>query len=343
MKPIIVCLLLLGVALAGGCAHSDEPAAGKKTLYTCPMHPEYVSDQPGDCPICGMRLVPKEQVGPKPPAPAAQAPRAADPHAGHSAAAPPSSETSGTRDASVPRVLDLGANRASLAGIRTVVAERGRLAQPIRAVGTVAVDETRVRQVTTKVAGFVERLHVNATGQMVTAGEPLFELYLPELLASQEEYLRARRSAQEFEQSALPEVRRGGEELAAAARRRLELFDVPAEFIERLERDGPRPAHRHLQGAVRGLRDGQERGGGAAHRAGDGPPHGDGPFAGLGDRPGLRSRSGRSRGRGDRRASRCRSIRASASPGESGSSTRRWTRRAGRCASAWNSPILAVN
>ncbi len=238
MKPIIVCLLLLGVALAGGCAHSEEPAAGKKTLYTCPMHPEYVSDQPGDCPICGMRLVPKEQVGPKPPAPAAQAPRAADPHAGHSAAAPPSSETSGTRDASVPRVLDLGANRASLAGIRTVVAERGRLAQPIRAVGTVAVDETRVRQVTTKVAGFVERLHVNATGQMVTAGEPLFELYSPELLASQEEYLRARRSAQEFEQSALPEVRRGGEELAAAARRRLELFDVPAEFIERLERGG---------------------------------------------------------------------------------------------------------
>ena len=234
MKWIIVCLLLAGVALSGACAHSDEAADAKKTLYTCPMHPEYVADRPGDCPICGMRLVPKEDVAPKAEAPAPDAPAAADPHAGHSGgASTPSRSTAG-----VPAVLDLGANRAALAGVRTVAAERGRLAQPVRAVGTVAVDETRVRQVTTKVAGFVERLHVNATGQMVRAGEPLFELYSPELLASQEEYLRARRSAEEFGRSSLPEVKRGGEELAAAARRRLELFDVPPEFIERLEREG---------------------------------------------------------------------------------------------------------
>jgi RND family efflux transporter MFP subunit len=236
MKPTIVCLLVLGIALAGACSHSERTVSGTKTLYTCPMHPEYVVDQPGDCPICGMRLVPKEEVTPKPPASGAQG--AADPHVGHAAGGTPPAGAPGTRDTSVPGVLDLGAERASLAGIRTVAAERGRLAQPVRAVGTVAVDETRVRQVTTKVAGFVERLHVNTTGQMVTAGEPLFELYSPELLASQEEYLRARRSAREFEQSSLPEVRRGGEELAAAARQRLELFDVPEEFIGRLEREG---------------------------------------------------------------------------------------------------------
>jgi RND family efflux transporter MFP subunit len=66
----------------------------------------------------------------------------------------------------------------------------------------------------------------------------LFELYSPELLASQDEFIRARRSATEFAKSALPEVQRGGEDLAAAARRRLELFDVPPEFLRRLEETG---------------------------------------------------------------------------------------------------------
>jgi RND family efflux transporter MFP subunit len=140
--------------------------------------------------------------------------------------------------ATVPGTLNLGADRARLAGIRTVAASHGTLARAVRAAGTVAIDETRVRQVTTKVAGFVEQLYVNATGQMVRAGQPLFDLYSPELLASQEEYLRARESAAKFQQSSLPEVQRGGADLAAASRRRLELFDVPAEFIERLEQTG---------------------------------------------------------------------------------------------------------
>jgi RND family efflux transporter MFP subunit len=119
-----------------------------------------------------------------------------------------------------------------------VEAVDGRLARSVRAVGTVAIDETRVRQVTTKVGGFVERLYVNTTGQVVRAGQPLFDLYSPELLASQEEFLRARESATAFQRSALPEVQKGGADLAAAARQRLELFDVPPEFIERLEQTG---------------------------------------------------------------------------------------------------------
>ena len=233
VRLVVASLLVLGVLTAGACAHSEEDGPGKKTQYTCPMHPEYVADQPGDCPICGMRLVPKEEVKPPASVPAPEPAATSDPHAGHGGGgAPPRAGSA------VPPVLNLGARRASLAGVRTVIATRGRLAQAVRAVGTVTVDETRVRQVTTKVAGFIERLHVNATGQMVRAGEPLFELYSPELLATQEEYLRARRSADEFARSALPEVQRGGAELAASARRRLELFDVPPEFIERLERDG---------------------------------------------------------------------------------------------------------
>jgi RND family efflux transporter MFP subunit len=105
-------------------------------------------------------------------------------------------------------------------------------------VGLVVADETRVRHVHTKISGWVETLHVNATGQVVRAGQPLLSIYSPQLLASQEELVRAKATAERFAGSALPEVRRGGEDLLAAARRRLELFDVPKSLIEEVERTG---------------------------------------------------------------------------------------------------------
>jgi multidrug efflux pump subunit AcrA (membrane-fusion protein) len=213
--------LLAGVVVTPGCGGrpAETTVAKAKAIYHCPMHPDYTSDKPGECPICGMDLVLIEKKDP--------------------ASAPAVGADRGTRSSGgVPPTLVLGVERSRLAGVRTVEVVAGRLARSVRAVGTVAIDETRVRQVTTKVGGFVERLYVNATGQMVRAGEPLFDLYSPELLASQEEFLRSRESAATFQRSSLPEVQKGGADLAAAAKRRLELLDVPPEFIERLERTG---------------------------------------------------------------------------------------------------------
>jgi RND family efflux transporter MFP subunit len=212
-----------GCGALGGREGAAQQAASPKTMYQCPMHHEIVSDKPGDCPICGMRLVPFTPAAPS-----------------GGAKSPPSSAGSDARPpaGAVPAVLDIGGDRAKLAGVRTAEAVSGSVSRTIRAVGTVTIDETRVRQVTTKAGGFVERLYVNATGQSVRTGDPLFDLYSPELLASQEEYLRARQSAAAFRGSTLPEVQRGAADLATAARRRLELFDVPSEFLQRLEESG---------------------------------------------------------------------------------------------------------
>jgi len=260
--------LLLLVLLAGGLAAvpfvlSSGHSTTATTTYHCPMHPTYTLDRPGDCPICGMRLVPVEGKGagssPTAPAAAPSADHAHPPGDLHICTMCPEVKHNGPgrcpkcgmdlvkADAvpaglstPVPGMAEVHAtpDQLALAGVRTVTAARGEITGSVRAVGTVAADDTRVRQVTTKIGAWIEKLHVNAVGQFVRAGDPLYDLYSPELLASQEEYVRARRTVEEFERSPLAEVRRGGQELVTAARRRLELFDVPATFLEQLDGGG---------------------------------------------------------------------------------------------------------
>ncbi len=126
----------------------------------------------------------------------------------------------------------------ALAGVRTAEAVMEPVRAEIRAVGRVVTDETRVRRIQSKVEGWVERLHVNFIGQSVRQGEPVMSIYSPELLAGQEEYLQAREAASRMAASSDPETKAGGERILQAARRRLELFDVPASFLAELERSG---------------------------------------------------------------------------------------------------------
>jgi len=247
--------LLLTFLLFGACG----PKSSSSSRYHCPMHPTYVSDRPGDCPICGMRLVPIEHGGAPTPTPIATpaatkylcpmdpevvtdapgrcpkcgmklVPAPAD--QSHQAHAPETAEAS-----QVPGYapVQLATEGLAKAGVQTTVATAGKLGGTIRAVGVVVPDERLVRHVHTKVAGWVERLFVNTTGQQVRQGEPLLALYSPELLASQEEYLKALLLAQELEGSPFPEARKAARDLLDAARQRLLLFDVPNGFLASLD------------------------------------------------------------------------------------------------------------
>jgi Cu(I)/Ag(I) efflux system membrane fusion protein len=187
---------------------ASEPAA---TKYQCPMHPSIVQDHPGKCPICGMDLVPMTP-----------------------ASASPGDPGTAAVEGLAPITID--PSRQQLIGLRTAPVTEGKVGGTWRTSGRVAMDETRVRRVTLKVPAFVERVYVDFTGKQVRQGEPLFSVYSPELLAAQEEYLLAVRTRQSLGQAG--GMAADGEALVAAARRKLQLWDVPAATLERLAATG---------------------------------------------------------------------------------------------------------
>jgi membrane fusion protein, copper/silver efflux system len=185
-------------------------AADAKEQWQCPMHPSIVQDHPGDCPICGMKLV---QV------------------AGASGGAP----AGGAAPEGLSAVT-IDSNRQQLIGLKVAHAEQGAVGGTWRTNGRVAVDETRIHHVNVKFSGFMEHVHGDFVGRLVKKGEPLFSIYSPDLLVAQEEYLLALRTRKTLGGNG--SLAGDGEKLVQAARRKLELWDVPRSEIERLERTG---------------------------------------------------------------------------------------------------------
>jgi membrane fusion protein, copper/silver efflux system len=137
----------------------------------------------------------------------------------------------------------LSADQIRQFGITFGSVEMRTLESRVRTTGTVTVDETRLAQVAPRFGGFVERLYVDATGQPVRRGQPLMDVYSPELLAAQQELLVARDLERSIGESSVPGVRTTSPNLLAAARRRLELWDVSDAQIEEILRTGkPRRA-----------------------------------------------------------------------------------------------------
>lgn len=179
-----------------GEAGGNDPS-GATQYYTCGMHPWVILPRPGDCPICHMKLTPLDPA-------------------------------KFTGQVAIDPVV------VQNIGVRVEPVTEGPLVRTIRTVGTVDYDETRVRDVNTKFAGWIEALHVDFLGASVEQGQPLFEVYSPALLQAQEEYLLALRTQRE------PGAGRAGQplDLVASARTKLELFDVTPQQIETLAEAG---------------------------------------------------------------------------------------------------------
>jgi multidrug efflux pump subunit AcrA (membrane-fusion protein) len=172
------------------------------TLYQCPMHPHIIRHKPGSCPICGMDLVPvQSESAPEDTAEVGEA-----------------TEATGATDGE-HAVIRIAPEVARNVALRTERVERRALARDLRLNGKIMVDEDRVFSLTARIGGYVEKLAVASVGQRVERGQILLELYSPELVTAQQEFLQ-------------------GGDAASGARERLLNWGVSPAFISRLQKTG---------------------------------------------------------------------------------------------------------
>jgi len=188
------------VATAGG--------APRKILYwQDPMHPQYKSDKPGIAPDCGMKLVPV-----------------------YADAAPAA--------ASAPGTVDISPEKQQLIGVTYGKAEYQAMGDSIHAAARVTLDETRIAKVQAKLEGWIDRVFADFTGKAVREGDPLLTIYSPEALATQNEYLLAIKAQHSVHSNPLHEIQESTDNLVAAARKRLELWDIGDIQIDEVARTG---------------------------------------------------------------------------------------------------------
>jgi Cu(I)/Ag(I) efflux system membrane fusion protein len=142
-------------------------------------------------------------------------------------------EGSGT----VPGTVKINPERIQMLGVRTEAASLRPMAHTVRAVGTVAADERRIGLVNPKFQGWIEKLLVNTTGQAVRRGEALLEVYSPDLVLAQQEYLVARSAAADMAHADAM-ARDNANAIAIAALSRLKNWDISADQLARLQRSG---------------------------------------------------------------------------------------------------------
>jgi RND family efflux transporter MFP subunit len=259
-------------------AAAENKLQKKRTVYVCPMGDDVVSDKPGKCPKCGMALVPKTVTGKLKAVSAQDGPHGAPASGQSMGEMPmPNTTASGERKVLywydpmhpayhsdkpgtapdcgmelVPKYADeekaamnmppgsvmISPDKQQLIGVRTQRVQRQALVRNLRTTGEVVADESKIAHVHVKVSGFVEDAYVNFVGQLVKKGQPLFTLYSPDLVSAEQEYLIAKRGAQELGASHFSEVSTGAKALLEATRERLRLWDVSDEQIRKLDETG---------------------------------------------------------------------------------------------------------
>lgn len=245
-RPHFAALLLLCLSFSSTCTPADRvstpPVAAEEpqapTLYTCSMHPQVIRPEPGPCPICGMALTPISAARGGAPEtlrgerkikywwdPMTNPPYISD----RPGKSPMGMDLVPVYEDEVVggETIVIDPRIQQSMGVRTALVRRSPLRKTVRAFAEVREPEWARRDVTLRVSGWIERLYADTEGMAVARGAPLFELFSPELQAAIAEWIAIHR---------VPDNTRQAQDLAAAARQKLEQLGLDAEQIERFAR-----------------------------------------------------------------------------------------------------------
>ncbi|MCB2156261.1 efflux RND transporter periplasmic adaptor subunit [bacterium] len=251
-------VLLLPFLVVLAFLSSPVRAQEMKTLYTCGMHPEVISDEPGMCPKCDMKLTPMDKDRARMILAARGEIVPEDDGGGREREilywrAPMDPTYIRNEPGKSPMGMDLVPVYADDVaggptiridpvteqnmGVRYDVVRRGPLDKSVRTVGTIAYDEQSIGTVTTKIDGWAEKVYVDSTGTQVHEGEKLFDLYSPELYSAQEEYLVALRNLETAEANDSERTAELARSRSRSARERLLFFDIGEDQIDALRKE----------------------------------------------------------------------------------------------------------
>src|SRR3954471_15135780 len=204
-------------------------AAGAREIeFYCPMHPDVIRSEPGQCPKCGMPLVKRKRGVPT------------------------------TLPADVLARVQLTPQRIALANVQTTAVEPRELSRRVDAVGLLDYDETRLSRLSARVAGRADELFVTYTGQSIKRGEPIYSLYSPEVYTAQREYLLARKRVNDLPAGTTSmDTRNDATAVYNASLQKLALWGMTTEQLDQLDHEfdetGKIPTHLTVTSPIDGI------------------------------------------------------------------------------------------
>lgn len=227
LAGIIGGAILAGFLLGRGCTSGENDQVRKVEseqdtvkFWTCSMHPQIQQPDPGQCPICGMDLIPVRE---------------------------------GQQANLSERELKLSDSARKLAGIVTVPVERKHVVNHVRMVGKVEYDETRLGYISAWVPGRIDRLFVDYTGVPVKKNDHMVYLYSPELLAAQEELIQTLKTIQNLENSDSSLIKNRAQQTIESSREKLRLLGLTENQVQEIERSGKPSDHVTIYSPMSGI------------------------------------------------------------------------------------------
>ena len=209
-------LILLFISINFFMLYGYKTVQADKEIYTCPMHPSVIRDRPGACPVCGMNLVKKT----------IKESSASEGQAGEPITQEKMEEM---------EQVTLSPTQRLLANVATEPVTRRNLSKEIYTVGKIDYDETNLAHVAARIGGRVDKLYVDFTGKEVKKGEPLLEIYGPDLISAQQEYLLALNAYEKLKSSSLDEPAQNSQSLLDASKEKLLLWGITEDQITELK------------------------------------------------------------------------------------------------------------